>query len=200
MTFTQNKGRALLGASPATPQGLIAIVASEEHAYRVVGDVATRFWHQTSWASFAQNPYSPRGGAPLHVATTNLDGSWSTLRLRAPPMLRKYSTAFWGLSHTGLHDSAAITHCLNSPLSGWTFFHGVQGRREYTRPGWAPPSGPSGKARDGVALGLPQRVLKIYSVRPPWVTAPTLTDQFSSIADTQPPPSWAQTAHQFVHV
>ena len=46
---------------------------------------------------------------------------------------------------------------------------------------------------------MPQRVLKLYSVRPLWVTAPTLTDQFSSIADTQPPPSWAQTAHQFVH-
>ena len=66
-------------------------------------------WKRTRWASFARSLRTPRGGAPLHVATTNLDGSWSTLRLRAPPMLRKYPIAFWGLSHTGLYDGAAIT-------------------------------------------------------------------------------------------
>ena len=46
---------------------------------------------------------SPHPGNPRrYVFTTNIDGAWNKLTLRAPPVLRIYDTALWALTHTGL--------------------------------------------------------------------------------------------------
>ena len=99
----------LIGATDGEFLGLICVIKEEQHAYRVQGhDLRTAFQGALARAPASPlfagkrihhplNMFLPCGGNQ-YVLATNIDGSWSKLRLRAPALLRKYHSSFWDIS------------------------------------------------------------------------------------------------------
>ena len=171
---------ALVGKPTGTFLGVVCAIADEKHAYRVQGtDLDVAFYEALRRAPAAQPPFianqilHPHGVDPLqpsggeqYILTTNIDGGWYKLRLRALALLRKYRSAFWAVSHIGLSDFQAAEASAAPPVAGWTSVHGIQCTQSSSasaRPLFEPQRG---TRRDGVALGISHRTTTFYHVHP----------------------------------